>query len=136
MTEERLQSEIVKRYSEIFGAERNGCLFHIANERNSKLQAFKARAIGIVPGVSDLIEIYNGKIKCLELKVSGSRHKVSQLRKQVKWGRKMVENGAEWRLITNVEDAILFFQGLKNDGMTLEYVEDYLRRNDTKTVKI
>lgn len=135
MTEDQLQSKIVKRHSETFGAERNGCLFHIPNERNNKFQAMISRAKGIFPGVSDLIEIYDGRILCLELKAVGSRHNVYQLKRQVRWGKVMESNGGIWRLVTDVDDAMMLFKG-GDAGMTTTEIERKINGIKTKTIKI
>jgi len=56
MREIKLQSDFAVEFHNSFPKKR-GRLFHVSNERNNKVQAFNARAIGIVPGVSDFIYV-------------------------------------------------------------------------------
>lgn len=136
MKEDRLQSDIVRRYSELY-PERRGRLFHVPNQRNHKLQAFQARGLGIFPGVSDLIYIGYGYIKCIELKTPGSRHKVDHIIQQVEWGKLVESLGHEWRICTNLVQAIKFIDdSIHCDALKFEDVEKMLKENgNKKTIK-
>lgn len=116
---------------------KRGQLFHVSNERNSKEQAFKAQAIGIVPGVSDFIYFESGiPIMGLEVKVSKSRHLVSHLQSQVNWGRILEREGGNWRLITDVEQmtSCVVYKILK--GYTLDEVQLWIDNAKGKTIAI
>jgi len=54
MTEEKLQSDIVRKFSELY-PEKRGQLFHVPNERITASQKLKAKSIGVFSGVSDLL---------------------------------------------------------------------------------
>jgi hypothetical protein len=132
-SEERLQSDIVRKFSELY-PEKSGQLFHASNERNHKLQAFKARAIGIIPGVADLIYFSKYLDVATEIKAPGSRHLIATVRGQLRWGRVWESQGNTWRLCTTVDEAISCYQG-NFKGKTLDEVDEYLRSVKTKTIK-
>ena len=136
MSEERLQSDIVRKFSELYPYKR-GQLFHVANERAHQLQAFKAKSIGIVAGVSDLIYICSFGLKALELKAYGSSHKVEHLIRQVEWGKTIEEVGHQWRLIRSTQEAIHFINGASYKvGLTTKEVEQLIQENGgKKTIK-
>tara|TARA_R110002049_G_scaffold174213_2_gene341422 strand:- start:649 stop:1173 length:525 start_codon:yes stop_codon:yes gene_type:complete len=54
MSEEKLQSDIVRKFSELYPLKR-GQLFHVPNERITESQKLKAKSIGVFSGVSDLL---------------------------------------------------------------------------------
>ena len=119
MSEIRLQSDIARRFSELYYPERRGQLFHVANERNHALQAIQAKGIGIFPGVSDFI-YFNGLnlwqgdelvnrvpfMLGIEVKESGKYHSKDHVQQQVDWGRTLERNGGKWVLVTSVDAAI------------------------------
>lgn len=140
MTEDQLQSAIVRKFSELY-PEKRGQLFHVSNERNHKLQAIQARSKGIFPGVSDLIyfdtsPMYRIKFIGIELKVPGSRHKFHTIEQQMEWGQVLEKNGGNWRLCQTVDEAISCTEG-ELKGLTVNKVKDILvKYKDKKTVKI
>jgi len=139
MSEIKLQSDIVKRFSEIY-PEKRGQLFHVPNERNSRLQAFKAKAIGIFPGVSDLIfiDINNigiSKMIAIELKEPNSRHEVNQILVQLEWAEIATSLGVVWRLCRSIEEAISCTEHIYK-GLTIKDVRTMLENNgNKKTIK-
>lgn len=141
MSEQRLQSDIVRKFSELYPYKK-GQLFHVANERNSSKQAFIAQSIGIVPGVSDLIYFecnftLDLSMKGIELKTPNSRHKVEHIKVQLNWGKTLEKNGGHWRLCRSVKEAIYFIDSMGYDeGLTIEDVEKMIQENgNKKTIK-
>ena len=139
MTELKLQSDIVRKFSELY-PEKRGQLFHVPNERNNKTQAFVAQSIGIVPGVSDLVffgtHILGMNLLGIEVKLPGSSHKVSHIKSQINWAKKVELNLGRWRIVRTVEEAINFIEGKENDGLKIKDVEQMLMENkNKKTVK-
>lgn len=134
MKEERLQSDIARKFSELY-PNLYGRLFHVPNERNHALQAFKAKAIGIIPGVADFIYFSRKFNVATELKIEGSRHKVSHIKKQIEWAKVWESQGNVWRLCMNVEDAICNYKGDFSKGMSILEVEEKLKGVETKTIK-
>lgn len=133
MKEEKLQSDIARKFSELY-PDKNGQLFHVSNERNNKIQAFKARAIGIIPGVADFIFFSKKFNVATELKTPGSRHLVAGLLKQLQWAKVWEQQGNVWRLCTNVEDAICCYNG-DFKGLTRQEIKKTLKTVKTKTIK-
>lgn len=131
MSEIKLQSDIVRKFSELY-PEKRGQLFHVPNERNHALQAIQAKGIGIFPGVSDLIYVSENGLKCLELKYPGRSHEVWHVKQQLEWGKTMESLGNDWKLITDIDDAINFINGKDNGGLSIQEVEQKIKDNGTK----
>ena len=136
MSEEKLQSDIVRKFSELY-PEKRGQLFHVPNERITASQKLKAKSIGVFSGVSDLIYIGDGIVNCLELKAPNSYHKVTHVQQQVDWGKTMESIGNRWRIITTVNDAIDFING-HDFGLTTDEVQEMINvanATNKKTIK-
>lgn len=147
MSEIRLQSEIARKFSELFPLKR-GQLFHVSNERNNAMQAMQARAIGIFPGVADFLyfqkkpgfEVNGVDVKssiyliAIEVKEPGTRHKREHIEQQLEWARILKNQGGTWRLVRSVEEAICCTE-LNFQGLTIQEVEIMLKNVDTKTIK-
>jgi hypothetical protein len=132
--ETQFQSNVVRKFSELHIDER-GQLIHIANERTGgKMQAMRARAIGIVPGTADLIYFSFNHNVATELKVPGRRHDIERVEVQVWWGKIWESQGNHWRLCRTVEEAINCYEG-NLQGLTILEVEKMLSAVTTKTIK-
>jgi hypothetical protein len=146
MSELKLQSDISVEFSRRFPKMR-GQLFHVSNERNNKVQAFQARAIGIIPGVSDflffernhkrihLIEELDIRLIGIEIKAPNSRHLVDHVRLQLEWGKVLESSGGRWFLARSVKDAMCIIEGNYKDILSVEDVEEMLNDCKTKTIK-
>jgi hypothetical protein len=133
MREEKLQSLIATEFSQKH-PEKSGQLFHVSNERNNKIQAFKARSIGIIPGVADFIFFSKDFNIATELKIKGSRHEVARVKKQLQWAKVWEKEGNVWRLCTTVDEAISCYEG-NYKGMTRKQVKQKLKGVKTKTIQ-
>lgn len=131
--EEKLQSDVAIQFSQRH-PEKSGQLFHISNERNNKIQAYKAKAIGIIPGVADMLYFSNDFNVATELKVPGTRHEVSRIKKQIQWAEVWEREGNIWRLCTTAEEALSCYEG-KFQGKTIKDVKKMLKSVTTKTIK-
>lgn len=134
MSEEKLQSDIVRKFSELYPLKR-GQLFHVPNERITASQKLKAKSIGVFSGVSDLIYIGSERCKCLEIKAPGSHHKVIHVRQQLEWGKTMESIGNDWKIITDANDAIAFINNYYNEGLSIDDVEKMLNEAESKGKK-
>lgn len=142
MREDKLQSDIVRKFSELYPNKR-GQLFHVPNQRNNKVQAFQAKSLGIFAGVADLIFIDylpggDTLICALELKTLESRHKVDHIEQQLEWGKTLERCGGFWRLCRTVDEAIAFVAGDYENDTTLSIrdVEKMIKENkNKKTIK-
>lgn len=138
MSEDKLQSDIVRKFSELY-PEKRGQLFHVPNQRNNQKQVFQARSLGIFPGVADLIyiDILYGSdtlIHGLEIKSPGSRHKVDHIEQQVEWGKILERCGGFWRICRSVDESIAFISGdYENDtALSIKDVEKMIQDNGKK----
>lgn len=86
-----------------------GLLFHVPNETarvggESQGQHMKRimdlKAIGLTPGVPDLVLIWKGKVHGFELK-DGAKGRVSDAQKKI--AAKWLENGVEIHLVRDLE---------------------------------
>lgn len=138
MNEKQLSSLIVREITNI-QPEKRKQLFHIANERNSKEQAFEAKAIGIISGVSDFLYFERDTpLIGMEIKVPGSFHKVDHIISQIEWGEVLEQQGGVWRLITTVNDAVgLIVHKNFKAGLTTSQMRELIAKNgNKKTIKI
>lgn len=138
MNEKQLSCNIVREITNI-QPEKRKQLFHISNERNSKEQAFEAKAIGIVSGVSDFLYFeLNTPLIGMEIKVPGSFHKVDHIISQIEWGETLELQGGIWRLITTVSDAVSLIVNKNYEvGKTTSEMRELLSKNgNKKTIKI
>lgn len=133
MYEEKLQSDIALAFSQQY-PKRRGQLFHVSNERNNKLQAFRAKAIGIVAGVADFVYFSKAFNVATELKTPGSRHKVEHIKSQIWWAKVWESKGNVWRLCRTVEEALCCYNG-DFQGLTRKEVKLMLKNCKTKTIK-
>lgn len=144
MSEIRLQSDITRRFSELFPLKR-GQLFHVSNERNNQIQVFQARAIGVFPGVCDFLFIdktpeIKGYLTSstilvgIEVKEPGSYHKREHIEQQIEWAEILEANGGTWRLCRSVEEAISCTQ-LNFKGLTIENVKELLKSTKNKNIR-
>jgi hypothetical protein len=132
--ETQFQSDVVRKFSELH-TDKRGQLIHVANERTGgKMQAMRARAVGIVPGTADLLFFSFEYNVATELKVPGRRHDVERVEVQVWWGKLWEEMGNHWRLCRTVKEAINCYEG-NLQGLTLKEVEKMLSETKTKTIK-
>lgn len=141
MTELQLQSEIARKFSELF-VNKRGQLFHVSNERNNKIQAYQAKSIGIINGVSDFLYFEKEhEINCLgtiligiEVKVPGSRHLIEHIKQQIQWGEILESNGGVYRVVTTVHQAISCTQ-LDFKGLDITTIKQMISSTKAKTIK-
>lgn len=103
MNEKQLQSKIVIDFSHKM-PELRGCLWATANRTFSIKDGQTQMAMGMIPGVSDLILFYKKRMVALEVKVIGKIHKKEHIERQLEWGKKIEANGGRYFIITSVAD--------------------------------
>ncbi len=80
-----------------------GCLFHAANGGwRSPTEAARLKAMGVVPGVADLLLIYRGRVHAIELKTPTGRQSPAQ--KQ--WQRVCETQGVSYTVVRGIEEFI------------------------------
>lgn len=84
MTEEKLQAECYKWAINTYPCLRNGCLFHVPNGgTRNKREAIVLKATGVVAGIPDLMLLYNGVFRAIEMKTEHENSKLSKAQSQV-----------------------------------------------------
>lgn len=79
MTESVLQFEIFTYHWNTFPDER-GQLFHINNKSSNRIEGNRMKALGVIPGVSDMVFFaQNGKVYFIELKTEKGRQSAPQI---------------------------------------------------------
>ena len=145
MNEIQLQSEIVRKFSELFYPKERGQLFHVSNERNSKNQAFQAKSIGVFAGVSDFLYMKkfhpreNGSestfLLGIEVKAPNTYHSKDHLMQQIEWGKILENCGGKWVLVTSVEAAMESINGNYSNCLNLEQVSNLIKNCKNKNLK-
>jgi hypothetical protein len=67
--------------------------------------------------------------------VKGSRHKRRQIELQVEWGELIENAGFNWRMVTDIDDAISCCEGVPK-GLTTKDVREILSKTKTLTLAI
>lgn len=98
MSEDRLQQECYLWFHNTY-PEFRGLLFHVPNggSRNAR-EGAKFKAMGVVPGVADLLFIWKGNLYAFELKTD----KGSQSLSQKKWQVIAEENGVIYEVVRDL----------------------------------
>lgn len=139
MSEIKLQSDIAREFSVRY-PKLKGQFFHVSNERNNKVQAFQAKSIGIINGVSDFIYFDKNhlglKMIGLEVKEPNSYHKVDHIIQQIKWGNVLERCGGLYFIVRSVQEAIEVIEGHYLNALCIEEIEKMLSENGSKkTIK-
>jgi hypothetical protein len=99
-SENQLQAEIFQHHWNNYPHER-GLLFHVNNKARNAIEGNRFKAMGVVPGVSDLIYLRKcGKPLFIELKLPGC----TQSDIQIEWQAKVEAAGYEYRIATSLEE--------------------------------
>jgi hypothetical protein len=80
-TEAKIQQEIVMYFKNEFcrvGCKPRCIIFSVPNESNSKRETMQKMAIGMMPGVSDLILVLPGRVLFVEIKTPEGRQSPTQ----------------------------------------------------------
>lgn len=105
MTEEQLQAQIFQYHWNNYPEER-GLLFHVQQKARNAIEGAKFRALGVVPGVSDLIYLKPGGLPVLiELKTETGPQSESQR----SWQNKAELAGYNYVLVRSLSEACTFF---------------------------
>lgn len=102
-TEDRIQQEIFIYLNNTFclpSCANRGIVFHVPNERISKVERIRLAAIGVLSGVSDLLFIYKGKHIYLEVKTPTG----TQSKAQIEFEGRIQTNGFSYYLVRSLDD--------------------------------
>jgi hypothetical protein len=129
MSEKKLQSKIVMDFSQKRPHE-NGLLWSTRNITLSEKDGMTQRAMGMVPGVADLIYFKNGILLCIEIKEPGSRHSSAHIERQLSWGKKITAQGGRYGIVTSVDSFWCLLENVTNcEVYTIEKIESLLNTN-------
>tara|TARA_R110000851_G_scaffold332337_1_gene508162 strand:- start:4515 stop:4850 length:336 start_codon:yes stop_codon:yes gene_type:complete len=111
MSEDRLQIDCYMWFHNKYPNLR-GLLFHVPNGGSrSKREGAKFKAMGVYPGVSDFLFIYDNKLYCIELKIQ----KGKQSKVQKKWEDTVLNEGCIYNIVrSQSEFEVLIESILKN----------------------
>lgn len=119
MTEKQLQAQIVLDFSQKRPNDR-GLLWATMNRTLSVRDGQTQLAMGMIPGVSDLIYFKCGTLICIEIKEKGKIHNKKHIEKQLNWGKTIEQNGGIYCIITSLDE----FWKLINDGICIYDVRE------------
>lgn len=97
MSEDRLTQDCYLWFHKKYPMYR-GCLFHVPNggNRNAR-EGKKFKTMGVWPGVSDFLFLFNGKTYCIELKVGEGK----QSPRQRKWEELVNKHNFKYTIVWN-----------------------------------
>lgn len=99
MSESKLQSQCFQYAWNTYPASRL-MLFHVPNGgRRSKIEAMQFKAMGVIPGVADMIFIHKGKVYAFEFKTDTG----TQSPAQKEWERKFIEQGGSYWIVQSFD---------------------------------
>lgn len=98
MTEQQLQSQCVTWLWNTYPKTR-GLFFAVNNNSEHVARAMNRKAIGMVPGVSDTIFLWNGTAYLIEFKTEKGRQSPAQIR----WEQKVTSAGFKYFIVRSFE---------------------------------
>jgi len=103
--EQLLQKSIVLWFSFQY-PKLNGLLFHVNNNSNNVITGGNMKKLGVIPGVSDLIFLFDGRCYFIELKSK----KGSQSSDQKIWQKKVEQQNFNYRIIKSLDEFKAFIK--------------------------
>jgi hypothetical protein len=105
------------------------------NLKSKKQSVMKRIAMGMIPGLSDLILIEPiAATTCgIELKASRSRHSKSHIETQLNWGKKIIESGGFYFMLSELDTLKMVTTWIMENTHTEELME--LMRNNIREVE-
>ena len=102
MTEAQLHAQNFQYHWNNYPAER-GLLFHVNNKARNKIEGNRFKAMGVIPGVSDLVYLKPGGVPVfIELKTeTGLQSKI-----QKDWEMTVKLAGYDYRIVKTLQDFI------------------------------
>lgn len=105
LPELQLQAKIFQHHWNYYPNER-GLLFHVNGKAKNAIEGNKFKALGVIPGVSDLVYLKpGGKPIFLELKTENGK----QSEAQKKWQEIVTKAGYDYRIVKTFDDALAIF---------------------------
>jgi hypothetical protein len=128
--EDKLQHKIVMEFSHKH-PEFRGCLWAVFNE-NSKHK----KALGMFDGASDLQIFANGIFAGIEVKAPESYHKITHIKRQLEWGRNVIENKGLYLMCSNFHTIMDFIESVVKYGWDFaETTQKIMMRNIERKIE-
>lgn len=107
------QHNLVKWFSQEY-PKYYGHLFAVNNDTFGIKDAAFKKAIGLIPGVSDLIFMVPKKgVMCgIEIKAPDSYHTIEHIENQLKWGMNLITNKGFYIMTSNIDACKIFISGI------------------------
>lgn len=102
-TEDRIQQDIVKWFKGEYCLRHHSprhMIFHVANQGQNAKEQIRKKAIGMLPGVSDLIVLANGRCYFVEVKDDKGR----QQPKQIEFEQQVEAQGFDYIIVRSLTD--------------------------------
>ena len=98
MTEQQIQSQCVTWLWNTYPQTR-GLFFAVNNNSEHVARAMNRKAVGMVPGVSDTILLWNGTAYLIEFKTPKGKQSPAQIR----WEKKVTRTGFKYFVVRSFE---------------------------------
>ena len=137
--EDRVQHDFFMWFSHT-RPECEGMIFEVYNNSETPKGGQYRKAMGRKAGVADACGLTPlGEFLAIEIKAPGSSHKIKQLNTELRWGRKVIENGGFYLITEDIENMKYFIEKLWNNEsekaieLMLRCIEDVEKRiSETK----
>lgn len=123
-----IQHKVVKWFSQQY-PEHRGLLFEVNNDAKNMKQIMYRQAMGMVPGVSDLIFLIPNRAEYAGIEIKGyqTRHDFEHIVTQWEWGKKIRDNGGYWLMTSNLDNIMLFIEGLM--AREVDFIMGMIKQN-------
>lgn len=113
--EDRVQHDFIMWFSQT-RPECEGIIFEVYNNAVSGQAGRYRKSMGRKAGVADLCGLTPlGEFLGIEIKAPKSNHEVIQLETELRWGRKVIENGGLYLITEDIENMKYFIEKLWNN---------------------
>jgi hypothetical protein len=112
MTEDQLQAKCFQWAWNTYPQTRR-LLFSVPNGgTRNKLEAMKLKSTGLVPGVADMLLLFNGRTYCFEFKTDTGRQSPAQM----EWQDAVQKNGFQYHIVKDFDYFCLLITQIVNDA--------------------
>lgn len=106
-SEHKMQAEFFQQCWNEFPETRNLLCYNLNNSKN-KIDGARNKAMGLIPGRSDMVFYWKGKAHFLECKLPGGKQSATQK----KWEELVKRNGFNYYIITSNEQGKVIIQNI------------------------
>lgn len=134
--EKQLQAACVVKFRELYPEYKNA-LWSVRNYTANVKDGMTQRALGMLPGVSDLQYFFNGRFVAIEIKLPGTLHDKDHLKRQLKYGLYVKNNGGEYYVVKSVSAFLTVINNTGTDPEIMDVwaIEKLIEETKNKKVK-